>query len=194
MKRLSLLLFALVCLVLAQPLRAHSGPPFPIIDEQPIPGYRLSLWTDPDIGESTFFVVLEPDESQTRPAVAAVEITVEPVSGRRPKAVYPTVREDARTSLRFTAHPELDAQEMWRVDADLRFADGSTRHFTAQVEATPPGGGAWGLLFFIVPFLLFGGLWVLVFLRRARAAGGRARVGGPRCESVPTDKSILPPS
>jgi hypothetical protein len=83
---------------------------------------------------------------------------------------------------------------MWRVDAAIRFADGSTRHFTGQVEATPPGGGIWGLLVFIVPFVLFGGLWVLVFLRRARSAAERARAGRPRCEPVPTDKSILPPS
>ncbi len=187
----------LLCLTFAQPhaLRAHSGPPFPIVNEQPIPGYLVSLWTDPDIGQSTFFVVLEPDKSASHGAISSVDIAVQPVSGRLPKAVYHAAREDARSSLRFTVHPELDAQELWRVDADIHLAGGSTRSFTAQVEATPPGGGPWGLLLFLLPILLFGGLWTLVFIRRSRAASTRSRSSRPRCEAVaPGELPPAPPS
>jgi len=161
-----------VLLLLALPglVRGHSGPPFPIVHDQPIPGYIASVWADPDIGEATFFVVLEPDKSGVHPEVSGVSISVQPVSGRLPKTTLEATRDMMRRSLRFTALPELDAQEMWRVNADIRMADGTLHAFVTEVEATPPGGGAWGLVVYLFPFLLFGGLWVLVFVRRSRQA------------------------
>src|SRR5690606_31855498 len=47
-------------LLLPAPVRAHEGPPFPIIVDERVGPYVVSVWTDPDIGIGTFFVVLEP--------------------------------------------------------------------------------------------------------------------------------------
>lgn len=169
------LLFGAGLLALPHIASAHSGPPFPILVDQPIPGYVISLWTDPDVGEATFFVVAEPDKAGSRPEIAAVEIWLQPASGRLPKAVLPAVREQGRGHLRFTALPEIDAAELWHVGFEMAMADGSRHAFATEVEATPPGGGPWYLLFYLFPFILFGGLWAMVFVRRSRlAAAARA--------------------
>lgn len=148
---------------------AHTGPPFPIVVDQPIPGYVVSVWTDPDVGEATFFVMLEPGEGRpVGPAVSEVEVAVQPVSGRLPKVQHRATQEAARGHLRFVAQPEFDAAEFWMVEVVVRLADGTDHLFVTEVEATPPGIGPWGVLLFLAPFLLFGGLWVMVFVRRGR--------------------------
>jgi cytochrome c-type biogenesis protein CcmH/NrfF len=70
--------------------------------------------------------------------------------------------------LRFVAKPEFDVQEMWAVGVVIRAADGVVHSFATQVEATPPGLGPWDLLIYLFPFVLFGALWAVVFMRRAR--------------------------
>lgn len=164
---------------LAPDVRAHTGPPFPIVVDQPIAGYVVSVWTDPDVGEATFFVMMEPGETgQARGEVSDVEMTVQPVSGRLPKATYHATKETARGHLKYVALPEFDAAEFWSIEVFVIMADGMRHRLVAEVEATPPGIGPWGVLFFLTPFLLFGGLWVMVFVRRSRK-------GRLRCEAVP---------
>lgn len=88
-------------------------------------------------------------------------------------------QEPGRGPLRFVAQPEFDVAEMWTLGIDLHFANGKEEHLITRVEATPPGIGPWGLLFFLFPIILFGGLALLVFTRRAR---GRApKPTAPHC-------------
>lgn len=160
------------------PLRtafAHEGPPFPILVDEPIPDYLVSVWTDPDVGEATFYVILEPGEPAASDAIPEVDVWVRPVSERLPKAVYRAAQESARGLLRYLAKPEFDAAEMWTVGVDIRRANGQSDQLITQVEATPPGVGPWGVLLYLAPFLLFGGLWGFAFLRRARALRNAAR-------------------
>ena len=63
------------------PAQAHEGPPFPIIVDEPLGPYVVSVWTDPDIGTGTFFVVLEPVGDARLPAGTVVRIGVRPIAG-----------------------------------------------------------------------------------------------------------------
>lgn len=168
-----------------RPAQAHVGPPFPIITDQPLPGHIVTVWADPDIGESVFYVVLEPAASAAPLKVSEIDVWVEPVSHRLPKKVYKAVQETARGHLRFAAKPEFDAQEMWTVGVDIRATDGTAHAFTTQVEATPPGLGPWDLLINLFPFVLFGALWVIVFARKSRkkARAAHAHPASPKDQS-----------
>lgn len=162
-------------LVWPRPAVAHVGPPFPILVDQPIPGYVVTVWADPDVGESLFYVVLEPSETTATEPIANVELWVQPVSERLPKVVYRATQESARRHLRFVAKPDFDVAEPWTVGIDIQRTDGTQHRFVTEVEATPPGLGSWDLLIYLFPFVLFGGLWGLVFIRRSRMAAAKAR-------------------
>ena len=59
-KRASLWAWIVIVLIAPLPAGAHNGPPFPIVENRKIGGYVVSLWTHPDIGTGTFFVLMEP--------------------------------------------------------------------------------------------------------------------------------------
>lgn len=150
---------------------AHEGPPYPIIVDEPIPGYLLSVWGDPDVGTGTFYIITDPQSASMNAAVPEVEIWVQPVNRRLPKVHFPASQQDVDGRIQFLAEPQFDRQEMWNVGFLVRPPDGETAEVVAEVEVTPPGYGAWDLLIYLVPFLMFGGLWAVALIRRWRATG-----------------------
>lgn len=177
----------LVCLALAalpRSGRAHSGPPFPIIVDQRIPGHVISLWTDPDVGEATFFVVAEPDAAaKTAVEIAAVDLWLQPATERLPKVELRGEPMPRRGYVEYTVLPHIDAAELWNVGIVITMRDGTRHTFATEVEATPPGGGPWFLLLYLIPFVLFGGLWAMVFIRRSKRRTGPASPAS----TAPTD-------
>jgi hypothetical protein len=148
---------AIVLLLGAPPARAHQGPPFPIVEDQRAGPYTVSVWTDPDVGTGTFFVILNP------PAKIRVRIGLQPVSGRLPEKIYEAeFQSDARY---FTTAP-LDKAEMWRVRVLLDSPKGGGE-LKAEVEATPDGTlGPWASLIYLLPFVGVGLLWLKAAMRR----------------------------
>ena len=67
---------------------AHNGPPFPIITDQRVGPYIISLWTHPDLGTGTFFVMVDPVPGGTVPKDLKIQIGVQPASGRLAEVVY----------------------------------------------------------------------------------------------------------
>src|SRR6185503_8078186 len=55
---------------------AHEGPPFPLFVDQKVGRYLISLWTDPDVGEALFFVVVSAQEPADFPADLKVQLGV----------------------------------------------------------------------------------------------------------------------
>ena len=156
-------------LVLASPCCAHEGPPFPIVMDRPVADYLVSVWADPDIGESRFFVVIEQAGGNGPPPVTpSVSLWVEPIDGRLDRVTYDATQQDLRNQLQFFASPYFDQRDRWRVGVQLAVAGRPTEEVTAQVESTPPGWGAWDLAIYLFPFLLFGGLWVVASVRHRR--------------------------
>jgi hypothetical protein len=155
--------------------------------DEPIPGYLVSVWADPDIGEATFYVVTEPDPGAAATPTAAprVEVWVEPVSQRLDKATYPAERQAMRNRIQFFAAPQFDRQEMWNVGVVVHSPSGPTSELVTQVEATPPGAGPWDVLIYLFPFVLFGGLWTLGMIRRWRATARESdQPRGQACRAV----------
>lgn len=158
----------LVLLIPAPRAQAHEGPPFPIIVDQRIGTMLVSVWTDPDIGTGTFFVVIEPVEGQTLPHDIAVEVGVKPVSGRLEEVRYPAEPQAVRYGARYFTEVQFDQGEWWDVRIQLRSTAGSGK-LTAQVEATPDGTiGPISLVIYLLPFLAVGFLWLKAVLRRRR--------------------------
>jgi hypothetical protein len=146
---------------------AHNGPPFPIIVDRQVGPCVLSLWTHPDVGIGTFFVIVDPLKNGAIPKDLRIDIGVQPVTGRLLEARYGSQRQVVDRQLRFDAAVPFDAQELWRVNVYVRTLQG-TGQATATVEVTPPGLGRWDLLLYLVPFVLVGGIWLRALRQRVK--------------------------
>ena len=150
------------------PAVAHQGPPFPILVDRPVGPYLVSVWTDPDIGTGTFYVMLEPPKGKRLPPGARVRIGVQPVSGRLPEVLYEAEAQPVRRGARYYTTAKFDQGGMWHVRCLLDSPQGGGE-LKADVEATPDGTlGPLGSLVYLVPFLGVGGLWLKAVLYRRK--------------------------
>ena len=149
---------------------AHEGPPFPIVVDHRIGEMLVSVWSDPDIGTGTFFIIIEPVDDGTLPADIVVDVGVAPVSGRLEEVRYRAEPQDVRYGARHYTEVQFDQGEMWtvRVYVSTAGVDGT---IVTEVEATPDGTiGPLGLIVYLLPFLAVGFLWLKAALRKRRAA------------------------
>jgi hypothetical protein len=156
-------------LALASALDAHNGPPFPIIENQRAGPCVVALWTHPDVGTGTFWVMLDPPPGGKVPKDLKVEIGVQPVSGRLPEKRYPARLDSNRGQVEYYAEIPFDAQEMWRIHLFLSSAEGNGET-SATVMVTPPGFGRWDLLWYVSPFAAVAFLWIRAIGKRKRRA------------------------
>jgi len=165
---LTLIAFAVgLFLAAGRQVRAHEGPPYPILVDKMIGPCVVSVWTDPDVGVGTFLIVLDPPKGGTLPEDVTVEIGVRPVSGRLPETRYKTWREGYGSGTHLKGEVQFDAQERWLTRIFLNSSRGGGEA-AFEVEATPPGYGRWDLLLYLFPFLGVGFLWLKAFLRGRR--------------------------
>lgn len=183
-----LVLFAVACaLASVEEARAHAGPPFPIVSDRIAGPYRISIWTDPDATDDgsaggQFWVIVEPGgEGQRLPPDTRVTVSIvsrdrsgEPLSG----AAAP---ESADATRHFVALL-MDHEGRYGVQATVSGPLGEAV-VDAEVDATydlrPP---PLTIAVYVLPFLLVGGLWLKLLLRRR----GEHRVG-PDTMSSPDD-------
>lgn len=157
--------FALVTLVHASSSWAHEGPPFPILEDQRVGNDSVSIWTDPDVGQGTVYVIIEPSDRTKNVEIAAALLGVAPVSARLPERTYELHSEPVRVGARYIARVELDRQEMWRFRVHVTGTT-QTQDLIASVEATPAGTiGPIGLLLYAFPFVAVGLLWLKAVMR-----------------------------
>jgi hypothetical protein len=163
---LRVLLLAAVCLAMPVHARAHNGPPFPIVESKRVGPVIISLWTHPDLGRGTFFVIVDPAPGQTIPGDLQVQIAVQPESGRLPEALYDAWRDRVRDHVQFDNNQvAFDQQEFWRVRLILQSSSGGGE-VVSRVEPTPAGLGKWDLLLYALPFGFLILLWVRGVSRR----------------------------
>jgi hypothetical protein len=176
MRKLLFILFFLI----PTTVNAHDGPPFPLFVDQKVGPCVVSVWTDPDVGTGTFFIITTAPPGASLPQDLTVKVAVQPVSGRLAEVSYPAEREALQEQVQFKSLVQFDAQEQWRVRVSLQSSQGSGETF-ATVEATPPGLGRWDLLIYLFPFLAIGFLWFLAFMRKRRgtpvSGPGQTKVG-----------------
>ena len=159
-----------LCLLAPLPVAAHQGPPFPILVDQAVGPYVVSVWTDPDIGTGTFYVILDAPKGKSLVDPTRVRIGVRPVSGRLPEVLYDAEAQTVRHGARYYTTAKFDRGEMWHVRCVLDGPQGGGE-LKADVEATPDGTlGPLGSLIYLVPFLGVGGLWLKAVRVRRKAA------------------------
>jgi hypothetical protein len=166
------LLATLCVIVIAIRANAHEGPPFPILMDEKAGPFTVSVWTDPDVGIGTFFVIFESGSATAVGDDVSVQVCVRPTSGRLEEACHQATRQTMRNRVQYIAEVPFDAQEMWQVRVVVRGPQGSGE-VLAEVEATPPGYGAWDLAIYLFPFVLLAGFWGFGILRyrRRRSSG-----------------------
>jgi hypothetical protein len=147
------------------PAWAHIGPPYPIIQDQKIGPLTVAVWSNPDVGTGSFFVVIDPPKGGSVPSDLKVQIVVQPVSGRLPEKTYSAWRDKLRNRVEFKADVPFDKEETWRIRVALSSSQVSGEADT-NVEVTPALLGRWDLLLFMLPFLGVGLLWFKAVVTR----------------------------
>jgi hypothetical protein len=150
-------------------IEAHEGPPFPILMDQRVADFSISVWADPDIGDAVFYIVVETADGKTPKQPLEVSMWTEPVSGRLSPVTYTATRQNLRNRTQFEAKPYFDQGEMWKVGFRIKTTSGEIGDLITEVESTPPGYGPWDLAIYAFPFLLLGGMWIVAMLRRSRS-------------------------
>lgn len=153
--------FALAALLLLSgtaPAWAHIGPPYPIMENRKIGPLKVDVWSNPDVGVGSFFVIIDPPPGGTVPPDMKVQVIVQPLSKRLPPAAYNAWREALKDRVEFKADAPFDKEEMWRIRVLL--ASGQvTGETDTDVMVTPTLMGRLNLLLFLLPFLVIGFLW-----------------------------------
>ena len=157
MSRSSILL-ALIALFAGATAWAHIGPPYPIMQNRKVGPLNVSVWSNPDVGTGTFFVVIDPPKGGSVPGDMKVQVAVQPVSKRLPEEAYGAWREKVRNEVEFKTTVPFDKEETWHIRILLSSAT-VTGEAATDVAVTPPGLGRLDLLLFSLPFLGIGLLW-----------------------------------
>lgn len=154
---------------------AHEGPPYPIVSNQLLGRYRISVWTDPDTTDDgsaggQFWVMIDPARAgdSVPPDVQAV-VTIRPLDrdGSPLSAQAAPVNQDPSRQF---ATLVMDHEGRFAVHVDV--ASAAERVSTdAEVQATYDlRPTRFVLVIYLIPFLLVGFLWTTLLVRRRRAA------------------------
>jgi hypothetical protein len=153
---------------------AHDGPPYPIVSNQVLGPYRVSVWTDPDTTDDgtaggQFWVMIDPaGVGESLPAGVRAQVTVRPLDRTGGEVSAPSAPVNDDPSRRFVALTmDHEGRFAVRVDVDSVAGRGSV---DAEVFATydlRPSRIV--LAVYLVPFLLVGALWTTLLIRRRRA-------------------------
>lgn len=156
-------------LLAATPGFAHEGPPYPIVVDRDAGPVRMSVWTDPDVGEGTFFVFLEPRAGIPMPERCTVDVVVRPIDGREPESRHRAEpRRARRGALQFVATVPFARAETCSVRVVLASAGGAGEA-RARVVVTPPGNGPWiDFALYLFPFAAVAFLFVKAVHRGRR--------------------------
>lgn len=156
-----LLLLAALLLPAAAPAAAHSGPPYPLFVDQTVGPYRLSVWTDPDVGLGSFWIV--PDEETAAPG--RLLLRVRPSGARAPGESYEARLDPSSRRRQWVAQIPFDSEGEWQLRL-IAEGDAGSGEIVRPVAVTPPGYGPGELLLYLAPFLLLGFIWWKALQRR----------------------------
>lgn len=148
----------------AAPLRAHEGPPYPILVDETVAGRLMSVWADPDVGTGTFYFYL-PWEKDAPQDDTTLHLVVQPTDGRLAEVTWPTERAAEREPFQRIAYAEFDERGPWTVRFVLETPDGEGSIAT-EVDVTPPGLDTFSIVWYLTPFLGIAVLWFKIVQRK----------------------------
>jgi hypothetical protein len=154
-------------------VRAHSGPPFPIVSNRIAGAYRISLWTDPDATDDgsaagRFWVVMDPVREGAAPGLdTRVTVSIRPLDRAGPVRTGTAEPVGHEASRRFVALV-MDHEGRYAVRTTIEGPLGPG-DVDAEVDATyDVRPRPFMLALALMPFLLAGFLWLKLLLRRRR--------------------------
>jgi hypothetical protein len=157
--------------VMSAGLRAHDGPPFPIVSNQAAGPYVVSLWTDPDTTDDgsaggQFWLMVEPAASGTSlPETTRGTVVMHPLDRAGPERTGRTEPVDGDVSRQFVALV-MDHEGRFHLNVSVHGPLGPAS-FEAEVEGTYDARPApIMLLVYLAPFLVVGYLWMRAMKRR----------------------------
>jgi len=158
-------------------VRAHDGPPFPIVSDQRAGAYLVSVWTDPDATDDgsaagQFWVQLQlAGADAALPAATRATLSVRPVVRTAPMVSARTEPVRGDVSNQFAA-VVMDHEGRFAVEVTIDGPAGPAT-VTAEVDATydlrPP---PIMLAVYALPFVLAGLLWIRLLVKRRTVGGG----------------------
>jgi hypothetical protein len=174
-------LLAVACTLLAiqQAVAAHAGPPYPIVSNQLIGAYRISVWTDPDTTDDgsaggQFWVMVDPARDGTTPANVRARVTVRPLDRPGVSVTAQAAPVNADPARQF-AVLTMDHEGRFAVRVDVE-SNAGPASVDSEVQATYDlRPSRLVLLVYVVPFLLVGFLWTTLLVRRRRALARSVR-------------------
>jgi hypothetical protein len=169
----SILSLTIVLLLVQLSGRAHSGPPFPIVSNQIVGAYDISIWSDPDATDDgtpggRFWLVLESAKKGVAlPADTRATLEIRPLD-RDGRSLSGTASPEQGSASRQYIALLMDHEGAFGVrltlDGPLGRAD-----VEAKVDATYDARPAPYLIaVYVFPFLAIGAIWMKVLLRRRR--------------------------
>ncbi len=161
---------------------AHEGPPYPILVDQELAGATFTIYADPDVGTGTFFIYVE-----GKPAGASTKlrIGVAPTDGRLGEVLQDAEPAPPGRPYQYLALATFDQRGPWKARLIVE-TDGTTADLVVPIDVTPPGGTAFDLLYYLIPFVGLGAVWIKAVLKGRE----HAREAGPdRCGSKPEQRS-----
>ena len=173
----ALALIFLLDFLLDAPVRAHTGPPFPIVTNRITGSYEVSVWTDPDSTDDgsaagRFWVTLKPSNGAMLPADTRVSVAINPAG--RPSRLIARAEPVANDPNHRFAALVMDHEGRFhvRVTIDGPLGPGEVE---ADVDATydlrPP---PLMIAIYLMPFAAIGFLWLKLLLRRRRSTGHKS--------------------
>jgi hypothetical protein len=171
-------LAALTILAAQITLRAHAGPPYPIVTDAVRGPYTISIWTDPDATDDgsaggQFWIVIGPSaKGGTLPVETRATVSVRPVNQSSSTPMIATtepVRGDVTNQFGAVV---MNHEGAYAVLVEVAGSLGRAS-IESMVDATydlrpPPYMLAW----YLAPFLLAGLLWARLLLRRRSVSRG----------------------
>jgi len=160
-------------------LRAHSGPPFPLVSDRSAGAYQVSVWADPDATDDRsaagqFWVMLQPvAPGGSIPPGTRVDVAIRPLdrqSEEQSGRAEPINADAARQFVALVMDHEGPFGVRVAIDGPLGPAevDASTEA-TYDLRPRPIL-----MVVFVMPFLVVGVLWgKLLIRRRMHTRGGK---------------------
>lgn len=167
--RLRLVILGLLCA--SAVVRAHNGPPFPIVSNQITGEYSISIWTDPDTTDDgrpagQFWVVVDPaDGNRPIPSETRATVTIRPLDRDGSTLSARTEPVNGAVGRQFVVLL-MDHEGPYEVHVTV---EGSLGHVEvdSKVDATYDLRPARGLIvLYLFPFVAIGALWAKLLLRR----------------------------
>jgi len=164
-RRLALLLAVVTSAPLAV---AHDGPPYPILVDELIGDWTASVWADPDVGIGTFYFYL-PETSERSWEGLTLAAIVQPTDGRLAEARHVADTAEEGQPYQRIALVDFDARGPWQIRFEIAHEsapDELLGQVSTIVDVTPPGLGRVDVLWFLMPFVLIGLLWLKAIQQR----------------------------